>query len=292
MDKFTIILLIFFCIVLSIILINYNKQSQNCNDVVNLEYNKKEHFDSPYPKGSNIATDPFADNKPGYGIYMSNPDDSIHNKNLVDQNEHIVTSRNKSTDDYNRLVYPNDNDDVVPYGDTNCKLQNKMDQLDYAPNYNVSTNRIKNGINTDNPDEFNGNKISISDEKQREGDYKNSACPNKSLNELHKHGDTYYKNGSVCHQKSSTTQMTSSFPYNEPIVHGYNTKGEDITETPIDPAEFYKNIYKPRKANLEDERFKGWNYNNFEDKGAPADVGYIPLGKTNDFPVGANFAFK
>jgi len=232
------------------------------------EQNNKEGFYVPYPKEEGKLLYDTS----GYGKMDSA--ESISNKKIINHDDYVVTSNNKIMDDYNRLVFPNQNDEYVPYGDTLCKINNP----------------------SDNPNEFNADKVSKAKiMEQQENEIMNSNCPNKSLNELHRHGDIYTKNGSVCHQKISTDQMTSSFPYKkmkESVIHGYNTNEKDIDEVPIDPAEFYKSIYKPRKAFLEDERFSGWNYNSFENNGSPSDVGYIPLNKTNTFPVGVNFAFN
>lgn len=261
MDNFSIALLFIFFVVFFVILMNYNEQENTKQENIN------EGFFVPYPKEENV---------PSYGNLGYGPMDSsesLSNKKLINHDDYVVTSTNKIADDYNRLVFPNQNDEYVPYGDTVCKL--------------------KNSTQVDNPNEFNAEKVSIPKiMEMQENEIMDKSCPNKSLNELHKSGNVYTKNGSVCHQKMSTDQMTSSFPYKKPVIHGYNTNKEDLDEVPIDPGEFYRSIYKPRKAYLEDERFAGWNYNAFENNGAPADVGYIPLSKTNSYPVGMNFAFS
>ena len=205
--------------------------------------------------------------------FNSNPTEIITQKIDRQHDDYQKTTSHKLSDDFNRLVYPNQSDDFVPYGDTICKIKNQNNIIDPNINSSSESNIEKNEQNT--------NQIK-------------SECQNKSLNELHKLGNTYYKNGSVCNQLMSTAQLTSSFPSGSyPFkIDGYNTRNETINEEPIDPVDFYKNIYKPRRLSLEDDRFKGWNYNNFENNGSLDDIGDIQLRKTNNYPVGVNFAFN
>src|SRR5437868_7590111 len=106
MDNFSIALLFIFFVIFFIIIMNYTEQET------------KEGFYDPYPKEENK---PLVINT-GYGP-LDSPK-SISNAKLTDRNDYVVTSSDKIIDDYNRLVYPNQVDQYVPYGDIVCNINN------------------------------------------------------------------------------------------------------------------------------------------------------------------------
>lgn len=92
---------------------------------------------------------------------------------------------------------------------------------------------------------------------------------NKSLNELHQSGKTDLSANRVCNQLS------------------YNP----ITD-PMYPVEYYNKKYKKMAAQLNDDRFNGYNYNLLDEYGSPTNIGRISLRPTNLYPVGVNFGFN
>jgi hypothetical protein len=102
-------------------------------------------------------------------------------------------------------------------------------------------------------------------------DVNGNVCLNKSLNRLHAHGSIPYKNLDVC------GQLTSNI---DGVKYG------------MDPADFYRKDFRPIPAeNIDTARFKGFNYGDYGEAASPADIGRIPLEKTNNYPVGVNYAF-
>jgi hypothetical protein len=71
------------------------------------------------------------------------------------------------------------------------------------------------------------------------------------------------------------------------LMYQTNIFGDD---TGLDVSEFYKTVYKPMPVyNPKDEVYDTYNYNEFNDKSTPKDVGGIKLDKTVEYPVGYNY---
>jgi hypothetical protein len=268
------------------------------------------------------------------------PDKILSTQYWQNNDDYIKTSNDKTTDDANRLLYPNSDD--VNYGkyicqvnkEINQELHQELNKYESFENINhkgfpdlsmlaqnvanlsfkepskkepndLNTATLINNTNINNtntntnipekyelekPDEpdraING---AIAIRHQMTKHYKlptdyinNGGCPNKSLNELHMTGKNMYKIDNTCGQLASNAQLDKS---GEPSSHFNGSDNE------VDPAEFYKVRYRAIPLQLEDDRFKGWNYDTFGSNGHPSDVGFIPLSKTNDFPVGVNYKF-
>ena len=188
------------------------------------------------------------------------------NENMSNNNDYVRTDPNPLTDGRNRMAYPSEDDIVASYENITCK-KTKDVAIDLATHKGFPTTEQSltstNTNNNDNPSNFNYESNSYNDPSK-------PSCPNKSLNKSHETGTIPYKQNAVC------TQMLS------------NIQGD---MNGIDPADFYRKRVKPVAANLEDERYSGYNYYTFEGNGKPQEIGRISLNKTNDFPVGVNYAF-
>lgn len=91
---------------------------------------------------------------------------------------------------------------------------------------------------------------------------KQVTCGNDYMNEKFKHGSQYTSSFSTCAQKS----------------------WDDI-----DPQLFYKTLYKPRPAVMEDEVLKGYNVNTYESATDIQNIGMIDLKNTNQYPKGNSY---
>jgi hypothetical protein len=87
-------------------------------------------------------------------------------------------------------------------------------------------------------------------------------CDNNSLNEKFSYGSKYTQNMSTCQQKS----------------------WEDI-----DPADFYKTMYRPRPAVMEDEILKGYNINRYDTSTEINNIGMIDLKSNRQYPKGNSY---
>ena len=184
--------------------------------------------------------------------------------NLYYDNYKNPTSSNNLVDGLNRITFPS-KDDSVTYGDYVCVRRDVINQQTgiQMPNIQSTTTSEPTTI-------LEKNKTSNVIVGDNNSDQNNMKCPNKSLNELHKSGAKYYDT-KVCGQTYSNIQGD---------MNG------------MDPADFYKKNFIARRGILDDDKYRGFNYNEFVNNGSPSDVGRIPLYKTNDYPVGSNFVLK
>lgn len=180
--------------------------------------------------------------------------------------------------DYDRSIADVLNSDVkdAEYQEINKEInQGLINELEYTPEPNKPVGYIRGSVS----------KKQIMNEKLNSNigqiippisspvikDVNGNVCRNKSLNRLHAHGTIPYKNLDVCGQLTS------------------NIDGEKYG---MDPADFYRNDFRPQPAeNIDNARFKGFNYGDYGETASPADIGRIPLEKTNNYPVGVNYAF-
>lgn len=86
-------------------------------------------------------------------------------------------------------------------------------------------------------------------------------CKNDYMNEKFKHGPIY-TTGNTCAQKS----------------------WDDI-----DPQLFYKTMYKPRPAIMEDDVLKGFNINTYDSSTDIHNIGMIDLKNSNQYPKGNSY---
>lgn len=185
-------------------------------------------------------------------------------ENMSSGNDYVRTDPNPLTDGRNRMAYPSDDDKVSNYQNKNT-CGNKAQDLAVHKGFPTTEQTLTstNTNNNDNPSNFNYESNSYHNQPK-------PTCPNKSLNKSHEMGPTPYRHNAVC------TQMMS------------NIQGD---MNGIDPADFYRKKVKAVAANLEDERYSGYNYYTYDGNGTPQEIGRISLNKTNDFPVGVNYAF-
>jgi hypothetical protein len=94
-------------------------------------------------------------------------------------------------------------------------------------------------------------------------DYVENKCKNDSLNRKFKTGDKYTERNSICTQSLDET----------------------------DPQEFYKTMYRPRTAIMEDPKLKGYNIDGYNGSAGIYDIGKIGLDAYEGFPKPNNYLF-
>lgn len=172
---------------------------------------------------------------------------------------------NKSNNEYFDKIRANIVYADAPIQTSPIKIQDDFNRMVY---HNDPTSVPYDINNKDKPNEMNENSKPETVAKQNT----NFKCQNASLNAIYATGDNTTRNTYTCKQSNSNIDFNGEHDANG-----------------IDPSDYYKKLYTPPKMYLEDERYGGWNYTNFEYNGSPTDIGYIPLYSTNNYPVGINF---
>lgn len=175
------------------------------------------------------------------------------NKDIVHPTDTLLDRNASFRDGLERMVYP-DQQDTFEYGNYVCTPKSTI---------NSKNQEINQEINQDLESELSGSPVR---------DINGNTCQNKSLNDK-------FKTGSIPYKDKACGQLSSNMDGNT-IIGG------------IDPAEFYRDKYLAYPVSMGDDKYYGFNYNNFGDNGSPADIGNIPLYKTNNFPVGVNYKFN